>query len=354
MGDPTGVNCEKEETDISYSDYIQRGTNPTQVTTANGAQPLLPEDLSKSIIQGMAEKSAVMRFFNTRRLARGVQRMPVLDTLPTAYFLSSETGLKQTTTMTWRNVFLNVEEIACIVPIPEALLADVDYDLWDEFQPKIEEAFGVTLDAAVLFGTGAPSTWPTAVATAAIAASNTVTQGTGVDIIADINNVMAAVEADGYGTNGLIHRQDVRAAVRGLRSTTNEPIFNEGEPGLERTGFGERGANSRDGTILRVPSRSVVNGVFEAHNTATANATKLIAGDWSQFILGIRQDITMKRFDQGVVQNASGDITFNLMQQDMVAARFVMRVAWACPNPINRTNQTTATRYPAAVLRDNA
>ena len=338
---------------MTYDNYIQRGTNPSQTTTANGAQPLLPEDLANSIIQGMAEKSGAMRFMTRRRLARGVQRQAVLDTLPTAYFLNSETGLKQTTTMAWRNVFLNVEEIAVIVPIPEALLADVDYDLWDEFRPKVEEAFGVTLDAAIFFGTGAPASWPTGIADAAIAAGNTVTQGTGVDVVADINNVMAAAEADGYGIDGMVHRQDIRAALRGLRSTTNEPIYNEGNPGLENTGFG-RGANSRDGTILRTPARSLMNGVFEAENTAAANATKLIAADWSQFILGIRQDITMKRFDQGVIQNASGDIVFNLMQQDMVAARFVMRVAWACPNPTNRTNQNSSTRYPAAVLRDAA
>lgn len=294
-----------------------------------------------------------MRFMNKRRLARGVQRQAVLDSLPTAYFLSSETGLKQTTSMAWRNVFLNVEEIACIVPIPEALLADIDYDLWEEFQPKIEEAFGVVIDAAILFGTGAPSSWPTAIATAAIAASNTVTQGSGVDIAADINNVMGALESDGYGTTGFVHRQDVRAALRGLRTTTNAFVFNDGDTGAEGAGYGN-GMNAMEGTIFRTPARALLNGVFEAHDTATANATKLIAADWSQFILGIRQDITMKRFDQGVIQNASGDITFNLMQQDLVAARFVMRLAWACPNPVNRTQQTTASRYPASVLRDAA
>ena len=279
--------------------------------------------------------------------------MPVLDLLPTAYFLSAETGLKQTTQMAWRNVFINVEEIACIVPIPEALLADLDIDLWEQFQPKIEEAIGVTIDAAVLFGTGAPASWPTAIATAAIAAGNTVTQGAGVDIAADINNVMAAAEADGYGVSGFLHRQDVRAALRGLRTTTNEFVFQDGEIGAESAGFGE-GMNARDGRIFRTPARSLLNGVFETENTSSANAVKLIGAEWSQFVLGIRQDITMKRFDQGVIQNASGDITFNLMQPDMVAARFVMRLGWACPNPINRTQQTTANRYPASVLRDAA
>lgn len=336
-----------------YSSYVQRGTVPTQTTTANGAQPLLPEDYSRSIIDGMAEKSAVMQYMPSRRLAKGVQRMPVLDTLPTAYFLTSETGLKQTSTMQWRNVFINVEELAVIVPIPEALLADLDVDLWEQFQPKITEAFGVALDAAVLFGTNAPTSWPTSISAAAISAGNTVTQGAGVDIAADINSTMAAIEADGYAVTGFLHRQDVRAALRGLRTTTNEFIFSDNDPGVESVGFGN-GIAARNGTIYRTPARALLNGVFEAFDAATANATRLIGAQWDQFILGIRMDMTMKKFDQGVIQDGSGNIVFNLMQQDMVAARFVMRLGWACPNPINRTQQTTASRYPACVLRDTA
>jgi hypothetical protein len=261
--------------------------------------------------------------------------------------------LKQTTNMAWRNVFLNAEEIAVIVPIPENLLADTDYDLWDEIRPEVEEAIGVALDAAILFGTNKPSSWPTAIATAAIAAGNTVTQGAGVDVAADLNNVLGALETDGYTANGFAIRQDLRASLRGLRSTTNEFIFKPGDPGAENSTFG-RGNGARDGQIFDVPARSVMNGVFEAENTASANAVKAIAADWSQIILGVRQDITMKIFREGVIQDDTGAIMYNLMQQDAVAARFVARFAFAVPNPENRIQPTDASRYPASVLRDAA
>lgn len=340
---------------MPYNSYIQRGTVPTQTTTQNGAQPLLAEAVSDKIWQGVAEKSAVMSMFTSMRLSTGVTRMPVLDLLPIAYFISTgaDTGLKQTTNLAWRNVYINVEEIAVILPIPDNLAADANFDLWEQARPKIEEAIGVALDAAVLFGTNAPTTWPTAVTTAAIAAGNTVTQGTGVDVAADISNVMAAMEADGYNPSGMIHRQDVRASLRNLRSTTNEFIFKDGEVGVESAGYG-RGSGSRRGTIFNVPSMAILNGTFEAHNVATANASKLIALQSDQFVLGVRSDITMKKFTEGVIQDSNGDIVFNLMQQDMQAARFTFRVGWACPNPVNRTESTTANRYPASVLRDAA
>ncbi len=47
----------------------------------------------------------------------GQVRMPVVDTLPIAYFVGSDTGLKQTTQQDWKNKWLNVEEVAAFVPI---------------------------------------------------------------------------------------------------------------------------------------------------------------------------------------------------------------------------------------------
>lgn len=57
----------------------------------------------------------------------------------------------------------------------------------------------------------------------------------------------------------------------------------------------------------------------------------MISGDFSQLAYSIRQDITFKIFDQGVIQDpATGDILYNLMQNDMVALR---RHAFGLGNP---------------------
>jgi hypothetical protein len=75
-----------------------------------------------------------------------------------------------------------------------------------------------------------------------------------------------------------------------------------------------------------------------------------LSGDFSELVYSIRQDITAKVFDQGIIQDAQGAIVFNLMQQDMVALRVVIRLGWQVPNPINRLQQVEANRYPIAVL----
>jgi hypothetical protein len=69
-------------------------------------------------------------------------------------------------------------------------------------------------------------------------------------------------------------------------------------------------------------------------------------------IVGMRQDISFKIFTEGVISNGSGDVILNLMQQDSVALRAVMRMGWATARPRTRVNGST--RYPFVTLQSAA
>lgn len=333
---------------MSYGAVQVRGAGPTYSSTP-GTHPLIPEDVSREIIKSTTAESAVLSMFKHRTMSTAQQRMPVLASKPTAYFVQGDTGLKQTTSIAWMNKFLDAEELAVIVAIPEKLLDDTDYDLWGEIKPEIIEAMGLALDAAILFGYNKPASWPASIVAAAIAAGNTVTQGVGVDVAADINSAMAAVEIDGYDVNGFFIRSSMKAELRGLRDANRQFIF-QPPTGVSDTVF--------KGTIYGEKAVSTTSGIFEAEDAGTygrvANSVKLIAGDWSQGIVGIRQDLTWKMLDQSVITDNNGLIVFNLPQQDMVAMRVVARYAFQVPNPLNRMNMVEATRYPFSVLRDVA
>jgi HK97 family phage major capsid protein len=308
-------------------------------TDRTDAGSLIPEDVTREIIQGVPQQSAVMTL--ARRLpnmSRKQQRMPVLSALPTAYFVTGDTGLKQTSQMAWANKYLNAEELAVIVPIPEVVLDDLDYDMWAEIRPRIVEAIGVAVDAAIMFGTNAPADWPDDLLTGATAAGNTVANGSvGEDLYDAIlgeGGVFGLVEEDGFMVTGSAAAMAMKAKLRGLRDANGQPIFMQS--------MQQAGSYMLDGQPIVFP----MNGAFDP---ATA---LLIAGDWNQLVYSIRQDINYKLLSEAVITDNSSppQIIFNLPQQDMVALRVTFRLAWQLPNPINRLQQVEANRYPFGVL----
>ena len=299
-----------------------------------GAAALIPEDATREIIQGLPEQSAALSLFRRTTMSRKQQRMPALSALPTAYFVNGDTGQKKTSDVEWENVYLNAEELAVIAPIPEAVLDDSDFDIWGEVRPRIEEAMGAAIDSAIFCGTNAPTAWPDDIVTAATSAANTFQNGSveNTDLADDINAVMALAEADGFEINGFVAAPTFKSRLRGLRSAVGEMIFNPGlTAGTPSTLFGE-------------PIRYTRNGGW------VSTSADMIAGDFSKGIVAIRQDITAKILDQAVIQDGAGTIVYNLAQQDMVALRVTFRLAWCVANPINRVQQTKASRYPFAVL----
>lgn len=302
------------------------------------AAALIPEEAAREIVQGVTEGSTIMRL--ARRLpnmARGQTRLPVMSVLPTGYFVSGDTGLKQTTEVNWDNKYLYAEEIAVVVPIPKAVIDDADYDLWAEIRPRLVEEFGRVFDAAVMFGTNAPAAWPDDLLTAATAAGNAVTiGGVGADLYDDImaeGGVIGLVEADGFMVNGHIGALSMRAKLRGLRDSDGLPLFVRSMQGAN--------VYELDGSPIYFPR----NGAM------LATSALLFSGDWSQLVYSVRQDMTYTIATEGVISDDSGNVVINLFQQDSVALRAVMRVAWQVPNPVNRIQATEANRYPVAVLK---
>jgi HK97 family phage major capsid protein len=330
--------------------------------TRADAEALIPEDASQEIFKAAVDNSVVMRL--GRRLAnmsRGQRRLPILSALPLAYFVdgtpgdvtdspsgSNALGFKQTTTAEWKNKYIYAEEIATIVPIAISTLEDADYDIWAEIKPYIGEAFGALIDAAVLHGTSAPATWPTDVVAAAIAAGNTLTLGAIGDLYDDIMGydnatltpgLISHVELDGYMPNGFVAGISMRGRLRGLRDTgSGLPLFRPAMTGMS--------PDTAPYTIDGIPTYFPLNGAYDETESL------MICGDWSKLVYAFRTDLTYKVLDQAVIQDPdTGAIIYNLAQQDMVALRCYMRWGWQVPNPINRVNQTEATRYPFSVLQ---
>lgn len=322
---------------------------PTYNTSINrtGAQALIPEDVSQDIIDGVVQQSVIMSMAKRLpNMPRNQRRLPILASLPQGYFVAGDTGYKQTTNQQWANKFLNANEIAVMVPIPEIVLDDVDYDIWGEIKPRIVEEFGRVFDAAVLFGTNRPSDWPLGLVTqttnvgAASSKNFNISLASSVDLYEALlgeNGILGAMEQTGFMPNGYVADLSMMAKFRGMRDAIGEPIF--------KSVFNQGGIQGATDYML--------NGLpisFPRNGSMDPTQALVFAGDWQQLVWALRTDITYKILDQAVITDGGNNVQFNLPQQDMVALRATMRLAWELPNPINKIQTDISKRLPFAVL----
>ena len=262
---------------------------PTSIISREQAEALIREQVVPEIFQQAPEQSVFMGLAKKLPNMTSKQtRVRVLDLLPVAYWVNGDTGMKQTSEQAWDNVFLTAAELAVIVPIPEAVLDDAEFDIMGEVTPRVVEAIGKRVDEAIIFDKGRPAEWGAGIITRARQAGNNVANGT--DLYAKLlaeGGVFDKVEEYGYAVSGVVASMGMRAKLRGLRDDNGQPIYNTNMQGST--------SYALDGAPMFYPK----NGSFDK------TMAQLIAGDFSQAVFAIRQDITVKILDQGVIQDPS-------------------------------------------------
>lgn len=292
--------------------------------TKENASALIPEQVMEEIFKEAQKESKVLRMF--RRLPNMTSdktQLKVVESLPMAYYVneSKDNGRKSLTDMAWKNVTLTAEEIAVIIPIKDNTLNDASVDIWAQVKPELVKAIAKKIDESVLFGKGAPVSFGAGVIPEIIAKAKTVTETD--KLYNDINEVMSIVEEGGHEVTGLLGGVGLKSKFRMMVDTTGQPIQNTEIGALDRS-FVDNGAWDKE-------------------------VATLIAGDFSQAVYSIRQDVTFDIFREGVIQDTDGSIAYNLMQNDMSALRVVFRFGFAIPNPVTSLDGTE-NRYPFAAL----
>lgn len=294
--------------------------------TKRNAEALFSVDEVSDIIQGVIKESAVLKMFTQLpNMTSGAMRMRVLDGLPMAYWVgSTNNGRKNLTEMAWANKYIVPEELAVIVPIKEDVLDDASIDIWAQVRPRLVEAIGKKIDQAILVGVDKPAGFRADLLTSILNAGAYVSQGG--TLYSAINDAMVKVEESGYNPTGIIGGVDVKGKFRMMLDTSGQPI-----KGTE---------------IDELPKAYIDNGAWDK------TKAQMIVGDFTQAVYSIRQDITYKLLTEAVIQDPStGDIKYNLAQEDMVALRVVMRLGWEIPNPINALQPDESVRFPFAAIQ---
>jgi HK97 family phage major capsid protein len=287
------------------------------------------------ILQDSPQGSASLATFRTIRMGTKIGRIPILETLPTATWLSGDDSQKSTSEAHWGKKTLTAEELAVIVPIPQAVFDDTEFGVWEEIRPRVAEAFSKALDAAVFVGAGAPASFDDDLVTGAGTATQTVTEGDFLDLAEDINQAWGLVEAVGFDVNVQYASRRLRVRLRGLRDENNQPIYLE-----------SLRSDRADRTLMGEDIVFVQNGAFDT------DVATMIVGDRTKAIIGLRQDVEMRVFDQGVLTDGAGVVTLSLMEQDAIALRATFRAGFVVANTVS--SETGNQEYPFAVLEPAA
>lgn len=302
---------------MPFSDLIERGDT--------GAD--LPREVARLIVGDIARQSTALALGTRVPTTTRDSRIPVLTEAPEAFWVQGDTGMKQTSKAAWTPQALVAEELAVLVPVPDNVVADSSFNVWGALRPLLSRAAARKLDAAVIFGTDAPTSWPDSIVAEATAAGHVVTATS--DPAADVLAAAEKVGTAGYSPTAaqVRHGWEFAAAATRTDALTANPV----------------GAGPTPLILAGMPiwTRPVY---FESGYQA-------VVADWGSVLIGVREDIRIEVFRTGVITDETGEIVLNLLQQDSSVLRMVMRVGYRLAKTVTNLADDTP-GVPAAVVAD--
>lgn len=301
----------------------------------------IPTEEVGELLKVMPEESILLKRARRQPMSTKSIKQTIMTTFPDAYWVDGDTGLKQTSKQSFSQPTMTAEELAVIAVVPDAVIDDSSLPIWETLRPYLAEAIGKKVDAAAIYGTDKPASWPLALVPGAIAAG-VITPGNLAATPADQRKDAGQLVADlglkmarnaGANLSGLIAQAGTGWELDRIRDADRRPIY-----------------DGVAGALRGVPFDELKNGAWSDVGTGDT-AVPLIGVDWSQVYIGIRQDITVKLLDQAVISDAAGKVIFNLAQQDAKALRVVFRVGYQAIMPVNHQQTDAAKRFPAGVIR---
>jgi HK97 family phage major capsid protein len=289
---------------------------------------VIPPEFSTQIIEEAVRASSALQLGNLMPMGTTITELPIPKTLPTAAFVSVG-GRKPWTDIALQNATLHAEEVAAITAIPDSYLEDATINLWEFVRPRIAEAIGVALDAAVFWGVGAPASYPVGGINAMAAAV-----AAGTDAVDTINHAMGAVEAGGLDVSGQAADITVRSALRGVRAS----------------GSGELLLGTVQAGDVTVPT---LYGIPVSYNTMTQHGgtnADYFAGAFSNLFIGVRQDIRYMIDPSAVVADSTGKVLISGFQDNQTPLKVWARFGCAIVQPVTVRSPNGANPFAKAAL----
>lgn len=266
----------------------------------------IPEEISSEIIKDVARGSSIIRLSKAEEMKTDEKKVPVMTSGAGAYWVGEGERIK-TSGASWIYPKLKAKKLGVIIPVTKEKLNDTTIDVFSELRESIAEAFYKTIDAACIFGTSSP--FETSLFGKIKTAGNVIPATGKIDI--DVSDAMSKVEENGFDVNGFTATIGLKGTLRKLRDNNGASLFIEG-------------TNQKE--FYSQPIEFVRNGAWDKEKAT------IIGGEWKYSLFGLKQGIEFEILKEATLQNTldSDGNPISLAEQDMIAIKATMRVAYLC------------------------
>ena len=268
----------------------------------------LDPEVSSLIIEKLQEQSAIMSLARRIKLPGHGLTIPVITSDPEAQWVA-ETGAKPVKNPGLSKKIMQAYKLAVIVPFSDEFRRDMPA-LTQEIINRLPLALAQKFDSTVFHGDAPGSNFDTLKSVTAQDLSKDPWEAL---VDADMN-----IATVGNGIlNGFVLAPMGRGVLLKAKDNDGRPLFINGVA---------------EGTVPRLLGHPV-HGSKAAFKAGSAPAKNVVgfAGDWTQAMYGVVNDITLTYSDQATLAAKDAlnqDITINLWQQNMFAVRAEFEVGF--------------------------
>ena len=244
----------------------------------------VPTEVLPEFIDRLRSKTRVIEAgARTLMLENGRTRIMRTETDPVAGWRAENAAVAEGDP-TFGGITFVPRSLAALVKVSRELLDD-SVNIGDALQAALIGALSVELDRAALFGSGAANNQPVGLFTSA---GNSVSLGTNGAVMASYDPMLDALyelEADNVSspTAAILNPRTGRT-INKLKDTTGQPLM-------------------RPAALADLPMLSTTSVPIDQTQGTSSDCSTVFLGDFTQCIMGIRQELVIQRLDQTFAGN---------------------------------------------------
>lgn len=251
-------------------------------TTTEGGY-LVPEELRAEVFRILPDVTIMRKIARILPMASNSLKINSLSARPVAYW-TAEYASKSTTSAEFDQIELSPNDLVCLIPISDQLLADANINLVQFIIELFAEAIGLAEDKA--FFTGSGTGQPAGISGYTISnqgiAGGTISFD---DIIALIDLVPQRVSQSPKAA--FVGNRYVKRLLRTLKDNNNQYIWRDSRGGNVGSGSGE---------TYKLPDTIYGYPFYEQNDLLQS---ELYFADWSFYIIGDRQTLSVRTTTEG-------------------------------------------------------